>query len=50
MATFVVTTLADENDNGVTIETIDLGFDITVEVPVVTDLSLREAVTLALRP
>lgn len=47
MATFVVNTLADENDSGVTIETIDLGFGVTTEVPVVTDLSLREAVAMA---
>ncbi len=47
MATFVVSTLVDENDNGVSIETIDLGFGITTEVPVITDISLREAVTMA---
>lgn len=47
MATFVVTTLADENDNGVTTRTIDLGFGVTTEVPVVTGVSLREAITLA---
>lgn len=47
MATFVVSTLADENDNGVTTRTIDLGFGVTTEVPVVTDISLREAVQMA---
>ena len=47
MATFVVTTLSDENDNGVTTRTIDLGFGVTTQVPVVTGISLREAVTLA---
>lgn len=47
MATFVVNTLVDENDNGVTIETIDLGFGITTEVPVLTDVSLREAIAMA---
>ncbi len=47
MATFVVTTLSDENDNGVTTRTIDLGFGVTTEVPVITGISLREAITLA---
>lgn len=47
MATFVVSTLVDENDNGVTIETIDLGFGVTTEVPVITDVSLREAIQMA---
>lgn len=47
MATFVVSTLTDENDNGVTIETIDLGFGVTTQVPRLTDISLREAVEMA---
>lgn len=47
MATFVVSTLVDENDYGVVTRTIDLGFGVTTEVPVVTDISLREAVAMA---
>ena len=47
MATFVVNTLVDENDSGVVVETINLGFGITADVPVVTDTSLREAIEMA---
>lgn len=46
MATFTVTTLVDENDNGAT-TTINFGLGGSSEVPAGPRVSLREAVKMA---